>query len=229
MPGKAGARKERIRDHMIKIAKDFYVDIKDVKKWSTQEIYNIINAKRKNTDIYFTVQYNDDAKEVQAEIGYLVTDEVEQDAIYGMYQRLVALSAPNIGLISNGEPGELVTTPAQVARMLRRRNVDAVARALDVLIEAKAIRVLDTGEYYLVGVPKMVLGKNHTDGKGRQKNWDDVNKTAEHSEYVRRKQLEKKLVAPSVVASVNTAGYVCDDDDLPYPGPAVPQAGGDRL
>ena len=212
-----------------KIAKDFYVELNDVKKWSTQEIYNIIAAKRKNTDIYFTVQYNDSMGKIQRGIEYLVPDEVEQDAVYGMYQRLVALSAPNIGLISNGEPGELVTTPAQVARMLYRRNVDAVARALDVLIEAKAIRVLDTGEYYLVDVPKMVLGKNHTDSKGRQKNWDEVSKTAEHSDYVRRKQLEKKLVAPSVVASVNTAGYVCDDDDLPYPGPVVPQAGGGEL
>ena len=212
-----------------KIAKDFYVELNDVKKWSTQEIYNIIAAKRKNTDIYFTVQYNDSMGKIQRGIEYLVPDEVEQDAVYGMYQRLVALSAPNIGLISNGEPGELVTTPAQVARMLYRRNVDAVARALDVLIEAKAIRVLDTGEYYLVDVPKMVLGKNHTDSKGRQKNWDEVSKTAEHSDYVRKKQLEKKLVAPSVVASVNTAGYVCDDDDLPYPGPVVPQAGGGEL
>lgn len=212
-----------------KIAKDFYVELNDVKKWSTQEIYNIIAAKRKNTDIYFTVQYNDSMGKIQRGIEYLVPDEVEQDAVYGMYQRLVALSAPNIGLISNGEPGELVTTPAQVARMLYRRNVDAVARALDVLIEAKAIRVLDTGEYYLVDVPKMVLGKNHTDSKGRQKNWDEVSKTAEHSDYVRRKQLEKKLVAPSVVANVNTAGYVCDDDDLPYPGPVVPQAGGGEL
>ena len=212
-----------------KIAKDYYVELNDVKKWSTQEIYNIIAAKRKNTDIYFTVQYNDSMGKIQRGIEYLVPDEVEQDAVYGMYQRLVALSAPNIGLISNGEPGELVTTPAQVARMLYRRNVDAVARALDVLIEAKAIRVLDTGEYYLVDVPKMVLGKNHTDSKGRQKNWDEVSKTAEHSDYVRKKQLEKKLVAPSVVASVNTAGYVCDDDDLPYPGPVVPQAGGGEL
>lgn len=213
----------------VKIAKDFYVELDDVKSWSTKEIYNIIAAKRKNTDIYFTVQYNDSASKIQRGIEYLVPDEVEQDAVYGMYQRLVALSAPYIGLISNGEPGELVTTPAQVARMLYKRNVDAVAKALDVLIEAKAIRVLDTGEYYLVDVPKMVLGRNHTDSKGRQKQWAEVNKTAEHSDYVRRKQLEKKLVAPSVVASVNTAGYVCDDDDLPYPGPVVPQAGGDRL
>lgn len=206
-----------------KIAKDYYVELNDVKKWSAQEIYNIIAAKRRNTDIYFTVQYTDDAREIQSEISYLVQDEVDQDAVYGMYQRLVALSAPYIGLICNGEPGERVTTPAQVARMLRRRNVDAVERALDVLIEARAIRVLDTGEYYLVGVPKMVLGRNHTDSKGRQKQWAEVNKTTEHSEYVRKKQLEKQR-DQEAVERVRKAGYECDDAELPYPGQAVQDA-----
>ena len=215
----------------VKIAKDFFVDIdeKDVRQWTTQEIYNIIRAKRANTRIYFTVQYIGTLDKVQSRIAYFVPDEAEQDAIYGMYQRLISLAAPNIGLISSEEPGELVTTPEQVAFLLGRRNVDAVARALDVLIKAKQIRVLDTGEYFLVAVPEMVLGRNHTDSKGRQKTWGEVSKTAEHSEYVRRKQIEKKLAAPGVIASVNTAGYVCDDDDLPYPGPVVPQAGGDRL
>lgn len=208
----------------VKIAKDFYVELNDVKKWSAQEIYNIISAKRRNTDIYFTVQYTDAMDKIQRGIEYLVPDEVEQDAVYGMYQRLVALSAPYIGLICNGEPGERVTTPAQVARMLYRRNVDAVAKALDVLIEAKAIRVLDTGEYYLVDVPKMVLGRNHTDSKGRQKQWAEVNKTTEHSEYVRKKQLEKQRDQEAVERVRKAGEYVCDDAELPYPGQAVQDA-----
>ena len=210
----------------VKIAKDFYVDIdeKDVRQWTTQEIYNIIRAKRANTRIYFTVQYIGTLDKVQSRIAYFVPDEAEQDAIYGMYQRLISLAAPNIGLISSEEPGELVTTPEQVAFLLGRRNVDAVARALDVLIKAKQIRVLDTGEYFLVAVPEMVLGRNHTDSKGRQKTWGEVSKTAEHSDYVRKKQIEKQRDQEAVERVRKAGEYICDDDELPYPGQAVQDA-----
>lgn len=208
----------------VKITKDYIVELDDVKRWSTQEIYNIISLKRENTEIYFTVQYIDCLTKVQADIAFLVPGEMEQDAVYGMYQRLVALSAPYIGLICSDEPGELITTPEQVAYLLRKRNVDTVAWALDVLIKAKQIRILDTGEYYITSVPKMVLGRNWTDGKGRQKTWNDVNKTASHSEYVRQKQLEKQR-DQEAVERVRAAGeYVCDDDELPYPGQAVQDA-----
>ena len=200
---------------LIKVSKNCYVDINDACKWSSAEIYEIIEEKRSMTKIYFTVQFIADADKLRRELPWDVQDEMTLCAICDIYQRLIEASAPTIGLVWS-QRGK-VTSPEQVARVVNVRNLDLVQQALDVLIDNGYIRILDSGEYFLNYVPKMVLGRNHTDSEGRQKTWGEMEKSVVESERVRKYQKKK-------VASDDTAKRVkavaCDDLDAELPFPA---------